>query len=146
MLQDGYFVHFFAPSELEPLPKHIVFVLDRSTSMEGQKIEQLRDAMLKILDELHENDLFSIVTFDSYVHVLNLDSIDSSILYPIIGKRIASYCALALTDMHYDSLEVNDFHFVWFKYYICFSRNINFLKRMWQIKKISKMAKKLFVT
>ncbi|KAF2898985.1 hypothetical protein ILUMI_07190 [Ignelater luminosus] len=103
-VQDGYFVHFFAPSDLEPLPKHIVFVLDRSASMQGQKIEQLIDSMLKILDELHENDLFSIITFSSYVTVLNLDNMDSNTLYPSIAKKIDGYCAWSLTDMHYDSL------------------------------------------
>ena len=32
---DGYFVHFYAPSTLPILPKHVVFVLDTSGSMAG---------------------------------------------------------------------------------------------------------------
>ena len=31
---DGYFVHYFVPENLETLPKHVVFVLDVSGSME----------------------------------------------------------------------------------------------------------------
>ena len=34
---DGYFVHFFAPSTLTVLPKHVVFILDTSGSMAGIK-------------------------------------------------------------------------------------------------------------
>lgn len=40
---DGYFVHFFVPpSDLAPLPLDIVFVLDRSYSMIGRPIRQLK--------------------------------------------------------------------------------------------------------
>ena len=27
---DGYFVHFVAPENLPPMPKHVIFVLDTS--------------------------------------------------------------------------------------------------------------------
>merc|ERR1711923_217580 len=40
---DGYFVHFFAPDDLETLPKHVVYVLDISGSMSGKKLEQMKD-------------------------------------------------------------------------------------------------------
>ena len=39
---DGYFVHYFVPSELPTLDKHVVFVLDISGSMAGEKIRQLK--------------------------------------------------------------------------------------------------------
>ena len=29
-LMEGYFVHFVAPENLPPMPKHVVFVLDTS--------------------------------------------------------------------------------------------------------------------
>jgi len=82
LIQDGYFVHFFAPSELEPLPKHVVFVLDTSGSMYGDKIKQLREAMHKILEQLHDDDVFSLVEFNSNVKVWNLDNLNSSIWFP----------------------------------------------------------------
>ncbi|XP_008193326.1 inter-alpha-trypsin inhibitor heavy chain H4 isoform X2 [Tribolium castaneum] len=63
LVRDGYFVHFFSPSELKPLPKHIVFVLDHSGSMSGRKIDQLIEAMQNILTDLKETDLFNIVRF-----------------------------------------------------------------------------------
>lgn len=39
---NGYFVHYFAPSGFEPVNKHVVFILDVSGSMRGDKIKQLQ--------------------------------------------------------------------------------------------------------
>ncbi|CAH2235924.1 jg24471 [Pararge aegeria aegeria] len=72
LVNDGYFVHFFAPSSLPPLSKHVVFVLDTSGSMVGNKIEQLRKAMIAILSDLNPSDYFSIVEFNSGVKVHEL--------------------------------------------------------------------------
>merc|ERR1719495_2984612 len=60
---DGYFVHYFVPDNLETLPKHAIFVLDVSGSMWGEKMEQLKDAMFTILDDMTENDYIDIITF-----------------------------------------------------------------------------------
>lgn len=40
---NGYFVHYFAPKNLPPLPKNVVFVLDISASMVGAKLQQTRE-------------------------------------------------------------------------------------------------------
>ncbi|XP_034143445.1 inter-alpha-trypsin inhibitor heavy chain H3-like isoform X2 [Esox lucius] len=64
---DGYFVHHFAPSDLPRIPKNVVFVIDRSGSMSGRKIEQTREALLKILEDLVEYDHFGLITFGSSV-------------------------------------------------------------------------------
>merc|ERR1719189_608730 len=64
---DGYFVHYFVPSNLPTLPKHLVFVLDTSGSMSGEKIEQLKDAMFTVLEDLTESDFFNIIEFNSEV-------------------------------------------------------------------------------
>ncbi|KAF3855917.1 hypothetical protein F7725_016640 [Dissostichus mawsoni] len=39
---NGYFVHFFAPPDLPRVPKNVVFVIDRSGSMSGQKMTQVK--------------------------------------------------------------------------------------------------------
>ena len=62
---DGYFVHFFAPDGMKPIPKDILFVLDVSGSMWGTKIKQQRDAMDKILQDLNDEDRFNIMKFSS---------------------------------------------------------------------------------
>uniref|UniRef100_A0ABM5FCM8 Inter-alpha-trypsin inhibitor heavy chain H3 n=1 Tax=Pogona vitticeps TaxID=103695 RepID=A0ABM5FCM8_9SAUR len=64
---NGYFVHFFAPKNLQHLPKNIVFVIDISGSMYGQKIRQAREAFVKIVEDLKEEDHFNIVLFESSV-------------------------------------------------------------------------------
>uniref|UniRef100_A0A2K5D4W4 Inter-alpha-trypsin inhibitor heavy chain 2 n=1 Tax=Aotus nancymaae TaxID=37293 RepID=A0A2K5D4W4_AOTNA len=38
---NGYFVHFFAPDNLDPIPKNILFVIDVSGSMWGVKMKQV---------------------------------------------------------------------------------------------------------
>ncbi|KAL7408321.1 hypothetical protein ABVT39_021607 [Epinephelus coioides] len=62
---NGYFVHFFAPPDLGRVPKNVVFVIDRSGSMSGRKIEQTRDALVAILKDLHEEDHFAFILFDN---------------------------------------------------------------------------------
>ncbi|XP_013148611.1 PREDICTED: inter-alpha-trypsin inhibitor heavy chain H4-like isoform X3 [Papilio polytes] len=74
LVNNGYFVHFFAPSELPPLSKHVVFVLDISGSMSGRKIEQLIEAMQTILGELNKGDVINIVQFESSVQILDIAS------------------------------------------------------------------------
>merc|ERR1712062_935151 len=49
--------------------KHIIFVLDVSGSMSGRKIQQTKDAMLMIFENLNEEDSFDIVTFNSQPNI-----------------------------------------------------------------------------
>ncbi|VDI00204.1 calpain-5 [Mytilus galloprovincialis] len=62
---DGYFVHFFAPEGMDPIPKDVLFILDISYSMFGTKIQQQRDAMDSILQDLYEGDRFNIMEFST---------------------------------------------------------------------------------
>ncbi|XP_017299214.2 inter-alpha-trypsin inhibitor heavy chain H3-like [Diaphorina citri] len=74
LVDEGYFVHFYAPPNLPTLNKHVIFVLDLSGSMFGTKLIQLKDAMVEILSDLRKNDYFSIVLFSNKAHVWSLDS------------------------------------------------------------------------
>ncbi|XP_067288173.1 inter-alpha-trypsin inhibitor heavy chain H3-like isoform X10 [Pseudorasbora parva] len=67
MVSNGYFVHYFAPSDVPRISKNVVFIIDRSGSMSGRKIQQTRLALLKILSDLDEDDHFGLITFDSEV-------------------------------------------------------------------------------
>uniref|UniRef100_A0A8C1VCG4 Zgc:112265 n=1 Tax=Cyprinus carpio TaxID=7962 RepID=A0A8C1VCG4_CYPCA len=68
MVSNGYFVHYFAPSDLPRIPKNVVFIIDQSSSMYDRKIEQTRLALLRILSDLGEDDHFGLITFDSEVN------------------------------------------------------------------------------
>ncbi|XP_062401355.1 inter-alpha-trypsin inhibitor heavy chain H3-like isoform X2 [Sardina pilchardus] len=63
----GFFVHYFAPSGLPRIPKNVVFIIDQSGSMHGKKIRQTRSALLKILEDLGENDHFGLILFDDRI-------------------------------------------------------------------------------
>nr|XP_060621873.1 inter-alpha-trypsin inhibitor heavy chain H3-like [Anolis sagrei ordinatus] len=65
---NGYFVHFFAPKNISHLPKNIVFIIDVSISMSGRKLQQTREALLKILEDIKEDSYLNFVLFGDDVH------------------------------------------------------------------------------
>lgn len=67
-VDDGYFVHYFAPRGLPVVPKDVIFVIDISGSMIGTKIKQTKAAMMTILSDLREGDYFNLITFSDKVH------------------------------------------------------------------------------
>ncbi|XP_061494282.1 inter-alpha-trypsin inhibitor heavy chain H2 isoform X2 [Rhineura floridana] len=64
---NGYFIHYFAPENLDPLPKNILFVIDVSGSMWGLKMKQTVEAMKTILGDLRSDDQFSVLDFNHNV-------------------------------------------------------------------------------
>lgn len=74
---DGYFLLLASPQirkvETKPQPKTVIFVLDRSGSMAGAKLEQARGALRFVLDNLKEGDLFNIVVYDDRVESFKPD-------------------------------------------------------------------------
>jgi Ca-activated chloride channel homolog len=68
--QDGYFLLLASPeikAASERPKKTMLLVMDRSGSMSGQKIEQVRAALKYVMNNLREGDLFNIIAFDSEV-------------------------------------------------------------------------------
>ena len=59
-------------------PKDVVFVVDRSGSMEGQKIEQAREALLYCLQHLGPEDRFNVVSFSGSVESFARDLVPAS--------------------------------------------------------------------
>jgi Ca-activated chloride channel homolog len=68
---EGYFLLLASPEvksdEEKPVAKTVVFVVDRSGSMSGEKIEQAKGAARFVLNNLREGDLFNIVAYDSEI-------------------------------------------------------------------------------
>jgi Ca-activated chloride channel family protein len=71
--EDGFFVLLVAPNvdAEKVVEKDVIVVLDTSGSMEGEKMEQARDALTYVLDHLHEGDRFNIITFSTGVHAFS---------------------------------------------------------------------------
>ena len=77
-----YFFHIFSPQRTdlggEVMAKEIIFVLDKSGSMSGNKISQLKSAFDEIINQLHSKDSFNIIMFDSVIEKYKSDLIRAS--------------------------------------------------------------------
>jgi Ca-activated chloride channel family protein len=69
--EDGYFLLLVTPrTEVDTskiAAKDVILVLDTSGSMQGQKIEQAKQALRFILDRLNSNDRFALISFNTSV-------------------------------------------------------------------------------
>ena len=69
--EDGYFLLMASPAlkaeDEKPMAKTVVFVVDRSGSMSGEKIKQAKGAAKFVLNNLRKGDLFNIIAYDSEV-------------------------------------------------------------------------------
>ena len=54
----------------ERTPANVALVLDESGSMTGEKLEEAKEAALLAVDLLNEDDILSIISYDSHVRVL----------------------------------------------------------------------------
>ena len=102
---DGaHFVHFFSPIGLDPLGKTIVFVIDISGSMAGNKMKQTREAMMAIFDQLRTNDRFLLLLFDDHLRFWPSDKIpvaaDENMISSAKGFALATLKATGGTDIN----------------------------------------------
>jgi len=71
--QDGFFLLLASPkikaADRERPKKTVLLVIDRSGSMSGKKIEQVRSALSHVLNNLRPGDLFNIIAYDSQVEM-----------------------------------------------------------------------------
>ena len=83
--KDGYFMLLASPSVAEEVgnktEKNIIFVLDKSGSMSGNKMEQSKKALEFVLTNLNEGDNFNIVDYNDRVEMykpeMQLNTIES---------------------------------------------------------------------
>uniref|UniRef100_A0A8D2L0S6 Inter-alpha-trypsin inhibitor heavy chain 2 n=1 Tax=Varanus komodoensis TaxID=61221 RepID=A0A8D2L0S6_VARKO len=84
---NGYFIHYFAPENLDPLPKNILFVIDVSGSMWGLKMRQTVEAMKTILGDLRSDDKFSILDFNHNVRCWRDSLVEASRMQTDAAKK-----------------------------------------------------------
>ena len=81
----GRFVHYFVPdpNNVNKKPKHVIFVIDKSGSMNGTKMDQTKDAIMEWLETMNpeRNDTFQ----ENYIKSFNFVMFDYSVTY-WIGK------------------------------------------------------------
>jgi uncharacterized protein YegL len=58
------------PTTMPKLPLNLCLVIDRSSSMRGERLQQVKDAANRIVDMLSEDDYFSLVTFNDRAEVV----------------------------------------------------------------------------
>ncbi|MEJ2543786.1 MAG: VIT domain-containing protein [Calditrichaceae bacterium] len=70
--KDGYFLFYASPKyqidQKKMIAKDFIFVIDVSGSMQGEKIEQARDALKFCVNGLNKEDRFEIITFSSSIN------------------------------------------------------------------------------
>ena len=89
--EDGVFMLIANPPSLassdDPLPKDLIFVLDQSGSMGGEKIEQAKEALQFILRNLNPEDRFAVLAFSDVTESLHTE------LQPVSSESIAESTA-----------------------------------------------------
>jgi Ca-activated chloride channel homolog len=78
---DGFFLLLASPGmdvKQKAVPKDVVFVLDTSGSMAGDKIKQAKKALAFCVDNLNDNDRFELIRFSTEVEPLFNQLVDAS--------------------------------------------------------------------
>jgi Ca-activated chloride channel family protein len=80
--EHGFFALLLAPGQLDAnhdvIEKNVVFVVDVSGSMEGEKIQQAREALEFCVRRLNERDRFNIITFATAVDAFQKEMVTAS--------------------------------------------------------------------
>lgn len=73
--QEGYFLLMAAPTvEVNQIvPRDIILVLDTSGSMEGEKLNQAKEASKYVLNHLNQEDRFNVIAFSTGIKHFALD-------------------------------------------------------------------------
>ncbi len=95
-------------TQLPKLPLNLCLVLDRSSSMRGDRLNQVKEAAGKIIDQLSQDDFFSLVVFNDRADVVvpaqrvtNKPELKQSVgrVEAAGGTEMASGMALALQEI-----------------------------------------------
>ena len=96
------------PAQLPKLPLNLCLVVDRSSSMRGDRLTQVKDAAGKIVDQLGPDDYFSLVVFNDRAGVIvpaqrvtNKNDLKRAVggIEAAGGTEMASGMALALQEV-----------------------------------------------
>jgi Ca-activated chloride channel family protein len=80
-------------------PVHLAFVLDRSGSMHGEKIERAREAVLQGIRSLREGDRFAVVAYDEHVETVVPSTAGTAAARQAAARAVAGIDARGQTDL-----------------------------------------------
>ncbi len=79
---DRFYAMWITPPDTvegnEVIPKDIVFTADVSSSMDGERMEQVKEALYNLLDLLNADDRFNIITFGTFVEKFRDDFVKAN--------------------------------------------------------------------
>jgi len=82
MGEDSFYTLWITPpdsvTEDEIIPKDIIFTADVSSSMDGKRINQLKQSLDEFLDLLSPNDRFNIITFGTHIGKFKPDLVQAN--------------------------------------------------------------------
>lgn len=105
---DGFFLLMAAPNIEQAtdqvIPKDVIFVLDRSGSMDGEKFRQAQAALHYVLDHLNPYDRFNIISFSTSTQVFaaEMQGVEDR---QAAGRWVDSLSAVGSTDINRALLE-----------------------------------------
>src|SRR5574341_468485 len=89
---DNFFLALVSPDiaadATKVLPKNIIFILDSSGSMRGEKIKQAREALLFCLQNLNPKDRFNLIDFDDQIRLFSDTLVSAN---PSQVKRVRNF-------------------------------------------------------
>ena len=107
--EDGFFTLLIAPNvdSEQVVDKDVILVLDTSGSMEGEKMEQARDALTYVLDHLNPDDRFNIIAFSTGVRSF-ANRVQPTSELPRANRFVSQLRAEGSTDINRALLEAID--------------------------------------
>jgi len=109
--QDGFFLLLAAPNvEVDPdevVAKDVIFVLDVSGSMEGEKLAQAKEAALYVLQHLNPQDHFSVIAFSTGLRSFSAE-LEPAAHWEEAAEFVGRLEALGGTDINRALLEALD--------------------------------------
>ena len=101
--EDGYFLMLVSWPQInqEPLPKDVVFVLDTSGSMSGEKIKQAKASLEHAVGRLNPDDRFGLITFSDQIRSYRSELVSAADLDRVnLNDFISGLDAAGGTNIH----------------------------------------------
>ena len=100
--EPGTFLMLVTPRSLKTekvVMRDVVFVLDTSGSMKGEKIQQAKNALKQCISTLNDGDRFNLITFSSYVDTWKKELVPAAEFRKAALERVDAILAEGATDI-----------------------------------------------